>query len=299
MKKTLLIVMGAVLMLGVSSCQKDGVYTPKKKIAAVYIETKTTTTPPGSSTSTVTTNEKRKTQDWTWDGKLLKEIKQYDNEGKIISTNTYTYEKKRVVRIENKSSSSVTSYATFEYDGKWLKSSEFYYDGRLRNSYIYTHTDKKITGIEHTSYSYGLDSKAMAEIEAIYAEMVAPIGIMIPEEAKCESAKGQVEQTNTVELKWDGNNIAYKTTTNSGSSSTVGYTYDDKKNPYYGMFEADYFCAPGLASENNLTSSTESDAAKISYTYDGDYPVTRTTKYTTTGIAGSIAVEVTNTFEYK
>lgn len=298
MKKTLLIVMGAALMLGVSSCQKEGVYTPKKKIAAVYLESKTTTTLLGSNTSTVTNNEKRKKEDWIWDGKLLKEVKHYNNDGEIASTTTYTYDKKRVVRIENKSSD-VTSYSTFEYDGKWLKSSEFYYDGRLRNSYVYTHTDKKITSIEHTSYSYGLDRKAAAEMDAIYAEMVAPIGIMIPEGTKCEGAKGQVELTSTVELKWDGNNIAYKTTTNSGSSSTVGFTYDDKKNPYYGMFEEDFFCAPGLVSENNLMSTTESDSPKMSYTYDGKYPVTQTIKTITTSIAGTMEIEMTYTFEYK
>lgn len=298
MKKTLLIIMGVALMIGATSCKKDGVYNPKKKISKIYVDLKSTTTISATGTSTTTTNPKHLAEEWIWDGNLLKEVRNYNADGEIEATTTYTYDGKQLIRIDNQRGD-VNSYATFTYDGKWLKSSEFYYDGRLNTSHVYTHTDKKITSYEETQYSYGLDKNELAKVEKAYNEIMQPVGMIVPETSLCVASKGQVERKKTVELTWTGNNLTTIVTKIDGSSSAVGCTYDDKKNPYYGLFEQNYTCAPGMVSENNLITSTSSDSPLATYTYDGKYPVTRTLKSSTTTQTGSLEVEMTYTFEYK
>ena len=71
-------------MLSFSSCTKDGVYTPKKQISAIYYQ---------SSGGSKTLSEK-----WIWDGKLLDKIQYYGGQG-ITSTAIYKYDKKRFVQI--------------------------------------------------------------------------------------------------------------------------------------------------------------------------------------------------------
>jgi len=290
---------GVVLMLGSTSCKKDGVYTPKKKINAIYLETKSTSTVTATGVSTIRTTDKHKSQEWYWDGKLLKEVRHFDVDGTTITaTETYTYNGKQLIRIDRTAKAAADSYITFNYDGKWITSSEYYYSGKLNKSTIYTHTDKKISSYEETSYNYSLDSKTIAEIETSYAEMMQPIGIVAHEPHAINTAKGQGESKHTVELTWTDNNITSITTKSNGGSSTIAYTYDDKKNPYYCMYDENP-CEPGMASENNMLTSTSSEGSENTYTYDGKYPVTRTMKYTITQPALTTVSEMIYTFEYK
>ena len=78
MKQTALFL--SLLMIVFSSCKKedvDGVYDPKKKIDRIYKEN--------------LNGEKYLVELWNWDKKQLKSIDQYDSDGKVYNTETYSY----------------------------------------------------------------------------------------------------------------------------------------------------------------------------------------------------------------
>lgn len=291
--------MGVMLITGFASCTKDGVYTPKKKISTIYLESKTTSTVTATGISTSRSVPKYKSQEWIWDGNLLKEIRHFDTDGTTIrSTTTYTYNGKQLTRIDTKTTD-IEYYMTFEYDGKWLKSSMYYANGKLLNATTYTHTDKKISSYETIRYGYyDYSSDKAAEIDAVYKEMMKPCGFVIPSSHAHNATKGTSESKETVELTWTDNNITSVTTTTDGGKSSIALTYDEMKNPYYGLYNDEPY-TPSMASENNLLSTTSPEEPVSTYTYEKKYPVTQTMQYTTSLPAMTTVSEITYTYTYQ
>lgn len=312
MKRTVIIAMAALLMLGISSCnkQKDGVFNPKQKISAIYVESHDQDYSYNSETYTweVTSTSNtpyQKEQEWTWDGKKLQQIKYFDGEGGIGATFTYTYDGKKLTRIDAMNSDGEKYYSTFEYDGKELITANIYdSDGSIYSTYKYTHTDKKITDIVWTEYNY--DKCASSKV----GRKIAALRMILPKDQVNErliadyAAKLKTKATTDITritYTWTDNNITSVTYKwSDGETSTVSYTYDTKKNPYYGYMGMDIdesgSVAPNCASENNII--MEGSRSYV-YEYDkNDYPTNCTYTSTYNGDTYRWKFTRTTTYEY-
>lgn len=304
MKKIFFIAAASMLLLSMTSCNKDkeGVYNPKQKISVIYNQGSSTyyylrdgewveSTDIGSETKMY------KSQEWTWDGKQLQQIKGYTSEGALSYTQTFTYEKKKLIRVDYvDAENSYSSYATFEYDGKLLTKATAYNGGGEVITCEYTHTDKKITNITYTVYED--DAKGASVINATkqlaVLRMTLPQGqisrnIISEQEAKMKSRK-EIEFIARLTLTWTGNNITSVTATYDGytGSETNSFTYDTKKNPYHLYMDdnsigyAEDGSGLSFLNENNILTARyyhdNNQGGTISrtytYTYDkNDYPV--------------------------
>ena len=294
MKKTFVIAGVAVLLAGMSSCnkQKEGVFNPKQKISVIYEQSSSSWERYDEETWTWTETDyddtrMHKSEEWTWDGKQLQQIKGYTDEGALSYTKTFTYEKKKLTRVDYVyAEDGSNAYAIFEYDGKLLTKSSLYGDGLLWATCEYTHTDKKITNIAFTYYDYDKGSSAInAAKQLAILRMTLPQGqifknLISVQEAKVKSGK-EIEFIQRIHLTWTGNNITSVAATYDGGTgvSTNSFTYDTKKNPYYWYMDEESVCADeGIAlmglNENNILT------ARYWYDNEGDGKVSRTYTYT-------------------
>lgn len=330
MKKVLLIAAAAMLLLSMTSCNKDkeGVYNPKQKISVIYEQSSNIWEDYDGERwieddfSSYT--KLHKSQEWTWDGKLLKQIKGYTNEGVLSYTQTFTYEKKKLTRVDYvDAEDSYTSYATFEYDGKLLTKASLYGEGLLWATCEYTHTDKKITNITYTGYDYDKGSSMInATKQMAMLRMTLPQGqisrsIISEQEAKMKSRK-EIEFIARITLTWTDNNITTVTTTYDGytDSDINSFTYDTKKNPYHLYMDENSLSAEdgsGLMflNENNILTARyyydnqnepgSTTSRTYTYTYDNnDYPVSCTycSKYSNSTNTYRTTYTRSTTYEY-
>ena len=146
----------AILCLMSACSEKEGVYSPKKKIAKVY---QASTNIYGfheevSGEWFYDTNSSPKTlaEDWTWDGNKLSKITFYEtgsvvSKGEVSDMFTFTYDGKQVTRIEG-----YDQYMTISYDGSKLKQVQIFdkEDNDLDGTLEFVHDGKKITKINVT-----------------------------------------------------------------------------------------------------------------------------------------------------
>lgn len=308
MKKTLLIVTAAILLLGMVSCnkQKDGVFNPKQKISAVYYSYKSQESWYNSETYTWEDYDPyitpmHKSQEWIWDGKQLQQIRYFSSDGTVNGSETFTYDGKKLVRAEYKDSEGDVYYTTYEYDGKELATANCYEEGQLYESYAFTYTDKKISDITRTRYDYDKGAALKPEVRLAALRMVLPksqIGEMAI--AKCEArvkTKAISSDITRISLTWTDNNVTRTMWTwSDGETEIENYTYDTKKNPYYGFMESEYYPEPGYASENNIL--TVNNGTPYMYEYDkNDYPTSRT--YTYNHSSDTYRSKSTSTYTYE
>ena len=312
MKKTMIIAALALLMVGVSSCnkQKDGVYNPKQKISAVYEEYRSTSSYYNSSTYTWEDNTPsvtpfHKAEEWTWDGKKLQEIRYFDSDGSIEYSMLFTYDGKRLSRVDYKDYDNLNDvwYTTYEYDGKELATITTYEGGRVYSTCAITHADKKISEIVETYYDY--EKGARGGNYKATLRMLFPVGDMSERLIeKCE-AKAKTKGTSTyvarISLTWTDNNVTriiYKWS--DGETEMQNMTYDTKKNPYYGFMalgDQDEGFDPWNLSENNVIA----DGGESPYTYQydkNDYPTSRMYSYSYREDYYRYTSTSTTTFEY-
>lgn len=319
----------AMLLLSMTSCNKDkeGVYNPKQKISVLYEQSSDIWENYDGerwTESDISSYTKlHKSQEWTWDGKQLQQIKGYTSEGALSYTQTFTYEKKKLIRVDYvDAENSYSSYATFEYDGKLLTKATAYNGGGEVITCEYTHTDKKITNITYTVYED--DAKGASVINATkqlaVLRMTLPQGqisrnIISEQEAKMKSRK-EIEFIARLTLTWTGNNITSVTAIYDGytGSETNSFTYDTKKNPYHlYMDENSVYAEDGsglmFLNENNILTARyyydnqnepgSTTSRTYTYTYDNnDYPVACTYcfKYSTDTFRKTYTT--TTTYEY-
>lgn len=328
MKKTILIAAAAVLLLGVTSCNKDqeGVFNPKQKISVIYEQgSSTSESYDGQRWTEFYSDDTRmyKAQEWTWDGKQLQQIKGYTTDGNLSYTQSFTYEKKKLTRVDYVDAEyNHSSYTTFEYDGKQLVKATLYGEGRVYATCEYTHTDKKITGVTYTMYDYDKGTTPMnAPIQLAMLRMTLPQGQIsrniISEQETMMKQRKEIEYIARITLTWSGNNITTVTTTYDGGtgSLTNSFTYDNKKNPYhlYMDEETAYTVDDGtrlmFLNENNLLTARyyhdnqgepgSTVSRTYTYNYDNnDYPVScmYTYKYSTETYRSTYTS--TTTYEY-
>lgn len=251
--KNLVLISAVVGMIFFAGCKKDGVYKPSQKISKI----------------TYSVDNQYQEETWHWNKNQLQDI----NHG--TWTETYTYEKGRLTRVDDKINN---NYSLFEYDGSKLSKITCY-----------------VGGVKVEEYNVKYDNKKMSEIEILYEEASLSIGksnskplsvVCSPEIAQivednnnafleeCQlQHKAMVRQTVTFE--WDGKNISKIISTRGNTRTETSFTYDNKINPFYGfldLYQSNTFL---IKNKNNIKTATSTNTLiSYDYTYDGQYPET-------------------------
>lgn len=274
MKKIFSILVIACVAMLFSACQKEGIYNPSKKISKIYFTDKN--------------GNKSLSQVWGWNkNNTLEKIDNYSSNGTLSSTLNFTYEKKRLTRMNNYATN---AYIEYKYDGKNLKEANLYSSGSLMDTYSFTYENGKITKIIDT---YVHSKSAGNDVEMNPLQFILPDEIYNVTEENRKQFQPDGSKATTVftyELTWDGNNISKLVRTVSGSSATLSLDiqYDKNNNPLKGAFLSFYFednVLDGNLCKNNVTRLESKSVAEggnvttnvytYEYTYDGKWPVSR------------------------
>ena len=280
MKRNLLIAAIALMAVAFVSCQKDGAFNPKHKLAKVYNEwTRTTvTTDASGSTTRIDSLKPYVSQEWTWGDKTLASIKNMDSDGRVWETVTYTYDDKN----------RITGCA-----GADNEKAEYIYNDDKKLQFVKISQGENYEVVMEIAY----DGKVPASITTTskytfknlsnFAKSVIPSYICDAMEAEELTAKTTtVSYTYTSAIEWDGKNISQVVTTGEDNyKHTVTYEYDGKLNPTTGMYavmDNDGGEYAAIYSKNNITKRTESyvdgnrtiiEENAFEYEYDGKMPV--------------------------
>jgi hypothetical protein len=261
MKRTLLILAGAVMLMATAGCKKDDQTDNNntdtevgKHIEKIYLQR--TTIMNGDTTST---EGRTLFQEWIWDDNQLKTRKIYDDDSTVKSTHNYTYTNGHITRIVEQ-----TLTATYRTDFSYNT------DGNVVRS-LYYHND---TLIHDYAYSYDASGKMC---RFLYVQHLF------------DEYGTHTTDTTYRDVEWTGNNI---TQIANHEADTVGttYTYDNKHNPYFGIVESGRPFA--WASENNAVKIND---ITNTYTYDNEGWPTSVAYDLSTGI---ITINYKTYYEY-
>lgn len=255
------------VMLLFTACNKEGKYTPKKKISRIE---SSVTNSLGTSITEI--------EEWEWDGDLLSKITYKFGNGEIYSTTKFQYgSDKRVESIDVATDSHTTKYE-FVYEGKDLvKITLKNNDDEDVDVYTFRKENGKVVEISLTEAA----SKSSADINIL--KYILPYDV-----AECIKPSNS-KANNTYKLIWDGKNVA-RIESYSGGVLVMesNWTYDDKINPLAGLYsDNSIYSKEEIYSANNvLTSYMTVQVMGIentvyhafAYEYDGKYPVERTWK---------------------
>lgn len=312
MKKFAFCAMALALVGLTVGCTKDGKYNPKEKISKIYTSSTHSSSWYDGETwheGDVYNTPKHLSQAWTWDGKKLMSIADYDSDGENYSTAKFEYDGSQLSKITEDD-----NYSVLEYDGKKLASVKTYSDGQLVSTAIVTHDGKKIVKIEATNNAdIDLDVKglrASAMEDALWTlVMPADARPLIKKAAAKSGAKAST--TETITFEWDGDNVSKVSMTEgngtNSSTYTMSYTYDKMKNPYYGFLYEILNESGCSLSENNAVSmtytsvsedGTYSDTENYTYKYDGKWPIERTNSHSYEGDGYRSSGSTTTYYEY-
>lgn len=274
-RKILVLAFVALFAFAFTSCQKDGVFNPKKKISRVFYK--------------YNGGEKSLSATYIWNKNKLEKI-DYGN-GEIAY---FTYDGKKVSKINY--DESVTN---FIYDGAKLSKVEISYEGQLCESIAVTHDGNKITKLVITEYE--IDDYYDKDIvcNSLSLRGILPATTcdnLIEKQIQAKESGRKGTYTYTVEFKYDGSNITEERWVES--NSVYAYTYDKGNNPFYGLFSGDGDYVEYLESKNNIekvsnTSDGEYSEFSFQYSYDGKWP-TEKRRFTSDG-----SLSYTYFFEYE
>ena len=286
MKKIILTAMALAVVAMFSACTKDGVYKPAKKISRIYESS-------GSA--------KVLSQLWHWDGKKISSIDNYSSSGSISATYNFTYDGNKMSRVDCYANN---MYVEFIYEGSKLKKFNSYYRGMLEVSGDVTHKGSKVSQITITynDKKSGAKSPELMQFEDNIFELIIPC---FNKEQHHKASAAKSVETATYTFTWDGKNISQTVLIAGSETVTRKYTYDKKKNPYYGdlfaFFDEDII---EWGSKNNVLTEivteqyngeTETRSYNYSYTYDGNWPTIQNISYT----SGDYSSSYTRYFEYE
>jgi len=287
MKKILVFVSLVLPVLVFMSCKKEGVFNPDKKITQVYTEG-TVTQRDASGAATTTTIKKYKSQEWSWDGKLLTEMTSFDSNGTATGKQLLSYDGKRLVKVSDESEKYYTEY---KYKSGKLTSIIMFSDGEEVFNADVIHEDGKITKLKFSIDMSDMDLEnynfAKKSLSFVIPDEITTF-ILSPRLAKSKAAQSIDIVAN---LTYIDGNVTKITVSYSGFTAiTVNCTYDKKHNPLYGCYAN---IGPSALSKNNIVevrvSGLGASAAGgmlpqsqiCAYTYtDDDYPETMTTNIT-------------------
>lgn len=118
-------------MFVAASCEKEGVYNPKEKISKIYYSDSYTITfddPAYTAYNQTGSTGKYAKEVWKWDGKLLKSITYYDEDGDFEHSDVFHYNGKRLSEIRSHWDGDWNYSYVFEYKGKFITSIKEYED---------------------------------------------------------------------------------------------------------------------------------------------------------------------------
>ena len=278
--KSLTIVLGLLMAVSFTSCQKDktGVYTPKKKIQQIYYSSNYTGKTPF--------------EHWEWNGNLLNSITHYTDLDFKKSTwvENFTYDDNRVTRVDNYTNS---EYITYEYDGNHLKSATVFYRNAIACSWAINYDGDKIskmTGTFYDTYKKHGASLQLNPLSHLLPQNVCA-NVLKYEQQLAQQRHEEETYTFTLLLTWTDNNISKIVFTGDGEYMDMQLQYDDKNCPLYGFMGCleDYLVNFSMGhtgfTKHNVTSIilTEGnyvDSICYAYQYDSDnYPILQTMYY--------------------
>ncbi len=272
MKKFLSILIIACVAMIFVSCQKEGVYNPSKKISKILYTNRY-----GDKTMQV----------WTWNKNNTLEKIDFYEDGSIDYTLHFTYDKKRLVRMDDYD---YEQHVEYIYDKNGLKEANSYDGNTIIDAYTFTHQNGKITQVvDHFNTSKSISGKmAINPLQFIFPDELYTTNENAKKKACSDNSKASY--TLTYELTWDKDNISQIVETRSSSSFTYTYNleYDKYNNPFYGALTNFYIendFTSGHFSKNNITKIDEkildengtgvTNLFTYQYTYDGKWPVTK------------------------
>ena len=289
MKKLLLALVALTFLF--SACNKEGVYTPKKKLSTVYYQKA------GS-------EQKDLYEEYLWNGNKLASriskgslINQYFNDVELVPT----YDGKRVVRVDEKVSG---DYVDYFYEGKLL-TKLVYHSGNMTAEAMVEHKDGKISRV--------FFPKAKATGEDVIAKLMR---VFVPQEqiqdmhkVLKQNSKSLAAVDAEVLWTWDGDNVVEIVSNlydeEDDEIPVTNYvaklSHDNNLNPYaiswadFGselqIAQQSYGCTYFTLSKNNIVRIEHTNTItmsflpepivqqfveEIAYEYDGKYPVKAT-----------------------
>lgn len=311
MKKTFLFLAFVCVAMLFSSCNKEGVFNPKKKISKIYKYSSY------SINGNTTTFDKSLSEVWTWNkNNTLAKIEKYDGNN-IVGTETYTYDKKRIVRVDGTETSPyyLIYRIEFKYSGKELSEVAFYEGNDLTTTLKFTHQNGKVTKMESVFESNDIDKSMRALRHLVPEQFYMNLEKTHEKNPSKYNAKDENDHTVTWEATWDKDNINKIVITEKYGAfeievTTMEYKYDSNNNPYYGFLSGDigeqsganYFSKNNITQmttqyqqSNNEISDNSTETVNYTYTYTGKFPLT--CSYTTTYLEANQTF--TTEYEYK
>ncbi len=271
-----------------TSCEKDGVYNPDKKISAIYM---------------VDDNGKKELfQTWTWDKKLLTSIT--TSISNVSQTMNLSYNKSKqltCIQLDNNNRSDI------EYDGKQLTQMIVYTDGEASAVYRFTHnSDKKISGytVEANDSDFGMRSANLVNTAFLF---------IAPEIAEAETqhfvaaatSEAKSAQKYEVTLTYTDDNVTEMVIKKADGTETRTYTYNESKlNPFYKFLaysENDtYSFSKNCPTHCDIkyTNSDRTKEIKYNYTFDGKYPIQDNRDHVTHLLGTSFTTHERYVYEY-
>ena len=278
MRKNILFITLAAVVLSLTSCKKDGVYKPEYRISTIYEYSSVeyqryVDTSHLWHTYRVDSVASHIVERWSWKDNNLDHIDYYAN-GRVDHTIAMVYDGKRLTRINSNQGG---SYATLEYDGRRLDKIDFYNKNDVvYQTYTFHHDGHNFSSIDVEI----VDTKsAVTECDAIETFLMHLFDEGQPLMRDTKSSKAS---NYTVTLKWKNDNVVSINYENIKKE----FKYDNKKNPIKGLLlslvmptenGATTFC-----NANNVTTATsfrdgnEESKKRYSYTYSDDIPVSCT-----------------------
>lgn len=311
MKRIFCILLIAAVSMAAVSCKKEGSFNPKEKIVAVYQQQTSVT---GAETTTV---EKYKAEDWVWEGKLLKEVISYYEDGTVLSHELMSYKGGRLVKVAYEGGDTYTEYT---YKSGKLTRIAMVSDGEETFAADVEHDGSNISKMKMSidipdSMTAKFAERSLARvIPQQLASLLIPTLTMVQRDNQAEKQSMAI----SINFTYTDKNLTKMAVVVSGFTiMTVTCTYDDMKNPMQGCFA---MLSPSTLSKNNIVetkmklSGLLSQAGgmmnsmeglplpgnqKCSYTYTAsDFPETMTTTSTITEDDVTTTTTSTTFYEY-
>lgn len=266
MRKNFILLLIAALFVTMTACEKEGSYSPSKKISKIFSES-------------TFSNGKQLDEIWTWEDDLLTKIASgLDNSFRHFD---YDGSQLKAIRYSN------GNKMEYSYDGGKLINATLYdSSNEPKISLVFEHVGSKISTLTMTYYSSILKSsdEVFAGLDDFFADPIMKESVK-KQIVNCKAKLGTEASTNifTYKFEWDGDNIKnllveyYED--EKYHSYTQSFTYDKMLNPFYKSldFGMTTITLGGITSKNNITKIVsevegEYDEESYSYTYDGKFP---------------------------
>ena len=200
------------------SCRKDETYNPEQKIQRIY--------------EIGYVGPKYLIQEWTWDNDRLMKIDYY-RDISLYLTEHYTYEKNKLVKVEDDDGYYKISYTHLKY-----KKIEYYQDGRLIATWDFSYLNNKVSKIifsyenNHFFVNQMINGRFLSSLMS--KEVISTL------ENFDKGSKSDFQTTITIKYKYTGGNIREMKLAfdDQDHSVTIFYkSYDKEQNPFYKHIE--------------------------------------------------------------